>query len=168
MSRRPVKISDIRGRFESLPRDINTIVEPYVNWEYEQLAPTVKIIANKIANVFAEPEYINYDAIFDKVYDILESNIGYDLETFIDKIKHRYNVSSTSPHQIVSYLQEVIELIFKIFKTPIAGSLIFYETKLNLLIQDLRQYILKLFNNAGFLGENLWDILRFYSQQNTV
>ena len=183
-NRRPIKLREIGERFEDLPADLATIIEPMANREYFRLRDTSENIANAIIQDTINQKFINKEILIDAIHNILELTLGNNLFEFLDRYTYYYNnprISSYVPVHIpgstfltkgfvnlddlAQYITYIIELLFKEFLPQNLQSInsnSFTISKKKIVISTL-QYLSSLFHDEGYIGNHIPDILDDYN-----
>ena len=190
INRRPIKLREIGERFEALPADLSTIIEPMINREYLRLRNTSNLIAEVIIPIivnkkFVNKKFINKEILVDGIYSILESTLGYNLYEFLGRYTYYYDNPKTSSYvpvyipgstfltkgfinidSIADYIAYIIiELIFKEFLLQNLKSIdsdSFTTSKKKIIIPIIK-YLLSLFHDEGYIGIKMGDVIADYN-----
>ena len=185
-NRKPIRIREIGGRFDALPSDLATIIEPMANREYFQLRYVSENIADEIIQDTINSQFINREILVDTIHYILESMIGYTLFEFLDNYTYYYNNPRTSSYtpmhmpgstlltkwfvnkgDITYYVAYVNERIIDQILPQHKKSLINFNTYTGLnkpLLDAIGRYIGILFKDEGYLGITVADVIDDYNQ----
>lgn len=177
MSRRPIPISEIRGRMETLPLDIRNIIEPISIYEYNILNPVVESIADKISSSIFLPKFVNYDAIYNHIYEILKTYGGYSLSSLLEKFGRDYGKRGQTEkipyRQFIEYIDiyiisNIVHSFFNYTFYKRAGVKTDYFNDLIIFVRSkIIDYIIQLFMVAGYFvnGAKLVELVDIFNRE---
>ena len=167
MNRRHIEIEDIGGRIEQIPRDIRQIIKPMVNREYLRLRQTSEQIIQYIVPKMFNIELLDLEKTIDKLMNILDSFVGLNFQEFISKFTDEEDLTINYDNIKDSFYDggffgEIRDLFYPGYDNHIISTFNFYYQNI---FNRIINYIILLFIEAGFYGNNICEILKNYNQR---
>ena len=155
MNKRYISVEDIDGRLSDLPRDVRQIIDPMVNREYQRLRNLAETVADRFIHYYLNPAIVNLEVAYDKTFDILAQYIGLNLDEFlyVTRTTPTY-VISLNPNDISNLLP--VYYLINVFSPSLTVDKVIEDIKYDAITPNsIHNYIISLFKDAGYQGNNL-------------